>query len=148
MRTRGMTAGGRIARYGMGGLLIAAGALSGAFGAVAWLSALRIQSFPLELIGVILLGLVPIVLGLGLVWTGLGVLEMDEPARVPTDAEFLAAASSGATREEVARSLGTRDPHEAERRLDDLVVREVLELDLTDEGSLVYRARLGDVEVD
>lgn len=131
-----------IARWMLGVLLVGAGAISGAFGAVAWLSALRIQSFPLALIGVILLGLVPIVLGLGLVWTGLGVLELDqEPEQVLRDEDLVAAAGRGATREEVAHALGARDPEVAERRLDDLVVREVLELDLTEEGSLLYRAR-------
>jgi hypothetical protein len=138
--TRGTT--GQVARWLLGAVLLVAGALSGAFGAVAWLSALRIQSFALALIGVVLLGLVPVVLGLGLVWTGLGVLELDgEPERELTDEELLQAAGDGATRDEVAKALGRSDPREAERRLDQLVVRELLELDVTDEGGLVYRNR-------
>jgi hypothetical protein len=132
-----------IGRWLMGGLLVAAGALSGAFGAVAWLEALRMPSFLLALVGIVLLGIVPIIIGLGLVWTGLGVLEEPvAPQRAVSDDALLQATRQGATRDEVRLRIGRIDAVETERRLDDLVVRELLELEVTDEGQLVYRPRV------
>ena len=52
-----------------------------------------------------------------------------------------AAGGWGATPREVATRLRIADPGSAERLLDDLVVREALELEVSDDGDLVYRPR-------
>jgi hypothetical protein len=138
------TSGGQVGRWLMGGLLVIAGAVSGAFGAVAWLEALRIPSLLLALVAIVLLGVVPVMLGLGLVWTGLGVIEDEQPGAtrmldLMSDDALVDATQGGSTRDEVVTRIGACDLGEAERRLDDLVVREVLDLDVTEEGRLVYR---------
>lgn len=138
--------GPSVGRWLVGGLLVVSGAISGAFGAVAWLEALRIPSLFLALVGIVLLGIVPVILGLGLVWTGLGVIEDDPPraALQVSDDVLLQATKLGATRDEVALRIGPCDMSHAERRLDELVVREQLELDLTEDGALIYRPHVDD----
>lgn len=65
----------------VGNTLVTAGALASAFGAVGWLSALRSPSILAVTLGFVLYGLVPLVVGVGLVWRGLGLIEEAESAR-------------------------------------------------------------------
>jgi hypothetical protein len=127
----------------MGGLLVCLGALSGAFGTVAWLTVLCASSLTHVLLGVVALGVLPVAAGGALLWAGLGVLEGQatrsrvwaiDPARIAEATE------GGATARQVAERLGT-DPRETEGRLDDLVARDVLVLDLSADGDLSYRPR-------
>jgi predicted ArsR family transcriptional regulator len=54
------------------------------------------------------------------------------------EAQLAEVVLGGATARQVAERLGT-DPRETERRLDDLVARDVLALDVSGEGDLSYR---------
>jgi hypothetical protein len=117
--------------------------MTGAFGTVAWLTVLCATSFSHALLGIVTMGLVPVVGGGALLWAGLSVLE-DESARqrVRTlpEARFVEAASGGATSSMVALRLGVSDHGEVEQRLDELVARDVLALEANEEGELLYRA--------
>jgi hypothetical protein len=125
----------------LGNTFVAAGALSGAFGAVGWLAALRHPSILALVVGVLCYGLVPLIGGLGFVWYGLDLIEADQIAssrRFATRAALLEAVQDGATPLQVARKLRLTSAREAERELDDLVRRDLLELDVTDDGELFY----------
>ncbi len=127
----------------VGNTLVTVGALSSAFGAVGWLSALRSPSILAIMLGFVCYGLLPLVVGIALVWRGLGVIEDVESAR-RVDAmsrEMLldALRGGGATAREVAVKLCLPSPREAERALDGLVREDLAKLDVTDDGELVYR---------
>jgi hypothetical protein len=127
----------------LGNALIAVGAVSGAFGAVGWLAALRYPSLVLLVLGVVFFGLVPLIAGMSMVWYGLDLLEEDLPRleRVGRSRiALLEAAKEGATATQVARRLRLATPSEIERELDGLVLEELLELDVTDDGELIYHA--------
>jgi hypothetical protein len=128
----------------LGGFLVCLGALSGAFGTVAWLTVLCATSLPQMLLGVLGLGVAPVVGGGALLWTGLGLLEAHAArSRILAldEGQLAEAARGGATASLVARRVGTGDVPELTRRLDELVARDVLALDISDEGELVYRPR-------
>ncbi len=117
------------------------GALSGAFGTVAWLTVLC-APFPTILFGVVGLGAVPLMVGAGLLWAGLSLLEAESArsrVRVMPEACLVEAARAGATAKTIALRLGLGDAAEVERRLDDLVVREALALEVGEEGDVLYR---------
>lgn len=126
----------------LGGLFVAVGALSGAFGTVAWLTALCAPTLRGLLVGVIAMGVAPVIGGGALLWAGLGILETEAArARVRgfSDAHVISAAEGGATAEAIASRLGTSEVREVTRRLDDLVTRECLSLEITEDGELCYR---------
>jgi len=120
------------------------GALAGAFGTVAWLTVLCVPSFPRVVLGVLSLGVAPVLGGGALLWTGLSLLESHAArARVhdlPED-QIIEAAHGGATAATVALRLGVAQRREVEQRLDDLVVRDVLALDVTEDGEILYAPR-------
>lgn len=123
---------------------MAVGALSGAFGTVAWLTVLCASSFPRVMMGVIGLGVAPVLGGGALLWAGLTVLEAQAArSRVTAtpEGQLVDAAQGGATLEAIALRLGLGDVREVEARLDDLVARDVLMLDFGEQGELLYRAR-------
>jgi len=125
----------------LGNALVAAGAISGAFGAVGWVAALRHPSILALIVGVLCYGLVPLIGGLGFVWYGLDLIEADHVAstrRCATRASLLEAVRDGATPVQVALRLRVSSVREAENALDDLVRDGLLELDVTDDGELVY----------
>jgi|HubBroStandDraft_6_1064221.scaffolds.fasta_scaffold734080_1 hypothetical protein len=147
MRKSGTGGRARRARGGLfwllGGLLVCLGALSGAFGTVAWLTVLCASSLSRVLLGMMSLGVLPVVAGGVLLWFGLGVLERQAArSRVWSLAvtQVADATEGGATARLVAERLGT-DPRETERRLDALVAEDVLSLDVSGEGDLSYRPR-------
>jgi hypothetical protein len=126
-----------------GAALVGVGALTGAFGTVAWLTVLCASSFPEVLFGVFALGVAPVVGGGALLWAGLSVLEAEAArsrVRAISDARFIEAAHGGATSATVALRLGIGDVEEVERRLDDLAARDALALVVSDEGEALYRA--------
>jgi hypothetical protein len=128
----------------MGGILVCLGALSGAFGTVAWLTVLCASSLSQMLLGVLALGVAPVVGGGALLWTGLGLLETHAArSRVLAlgEEQLAEAVRGGATAQAVARRVGTSEVVELTRRLDELVARDILALDISEEGELVYRAR-------
>jgi hypothetical protein len=128
----------------LGGFLVAIGALGGAFGTVAWLSVLCAPSLSQMLLGVLTLGLAPVVGGGAVLWVGLGILERQsarERVRALSDAHLVEGAQSGGTALAIAHRLGVGDVAEVTARLDELVARDVLALDLTDDGELVYQPR-------
>ena len=119
------------------------GALTGAFGTVAWLTVLCASSFPEVLFGLLALGVAPVVGGGALLWAGLSVLEAQSArsrVRGISDAHIIECAQGGATSATIALRLGVGDTLEVERRLDDLVARDVLALVVSDEGEVLYRA--------
>jgi hypothetical protein len=125
-----------------GAVLVSGGALLGAFGTVAWLTVLCASSFPRVLLGIVGLGVAPVLGGGALLWAGLGVLETENArsrVRCLADERFVEAAHGGRTAEAVAAQIGTGDVREVERRLDDLCAREILALDVTEEGEVLYR---------
>lgn len=127
-----------------GGFLVCLGALAGAFGTVAWLTVLCAPSLPRMLLGVLGLGVAPVLGGGAVLWTGLSILEMQASrARVHAVPEqhLIDAARGGATSPAIAQRLGLGDVQEITRRLDDLVARDVLVLDLTRDGELLYQPR-------
>jgi hypothetical protein len=128
----------------LGGVLVCLGALSGAFGTVAWLTVLCLPTFPRVMLGVLSLGVAPVVGGGALLWVGLGMLERSA-ARVRVrglpDEQLVDATRNGLTAKALAVRLGVGELAELTRRLDDLVARDVLALDLSEEGDLVYRPR-------
>ncbi len=129
--------------WALGAALVCVGALGGAFGTVAWLSVLCASSFPRMLLGILGLGVGPVVGGGVLLWTGLSLLETESArnrVRALEDERLLDAARGGATAEVIAIRLACGDVDEVERRLDDLVARDALQLDVCDEGEVRYRA--------
>jgi hypothetical protein len=128
----------------MGGALACLGALAGAFGTVAWLTVLCASSFPRVMFGIVTLGVLPVVGGGVLLWAGLSVLEAESSrsrVRAISDERFVEAVRSGATGADVALRLGVGETLEVENRLDELVARDVLALEVTDEGEVLYRSR-------
>jgi hypothetical protein len=118
----------------------------GAFGTVAWLTVLCASSAPQVLLGVLSLGVAPVLGGGALLWAGLSVLEthaVRSRVRSMPDARFVEAAQGGATSATIALRLGTGDPVEVELRLDELVSRDELTLVVTEEGEVFYRAPTG-----
>jgi hypothetical protein len=114
----------------------------GAFGTVAWLSVLCAGSFARMIAGILALGVVPVLGGGALLWAGLGVLETQSTrSRVSalSDARIMDAVRGGATSATIALRLGVGDALEVERRLDDLVARDLLVLLVSEEGELFYR---------
>jgi hypothetical protein len=127
-----------------GGFLVCLGALAGAFGTVAWLTVLCAPSLPRMLLGVLGLGVAPVLGGGAVLWTGLSILEgQASRARVHAlpDQQLVDATRGGATSQTIAQRLGVGDVHEVTRRLDELVAREILVLDLTRDGELLYQPR-------
>ncbi|MDI1428208.1 hypothetical protein QHF89_01850 [Polyangium sorediatum] len=127
----------------VGNTLVTVGALSSAFGAVGWLSALRSPSILTLALGFVLYGMLPVLLGVTFVWRGLGMIEEVESSRrvdaVSRAALLDALRGGGATAREVAAKLGMPNTREAERALDRLVRDDLAKLDVTDDGELVYR---------
>jgi hypothetical protein len=124
-----------------GGSLVCLGALSGAFGTVAWLTVLC-APFPAILLGVLALGAMPVVLGGALLWAGLSLLEAESArsrVRGVPEAYIVEAARAASTAKTIALRLGLGDVAEVERRLDDLVVHEALVLEVNEEGDVLYR---------
>jgi hypothetical protein len=122
---------------------VAVGALSSAFGAVGWLSALRYPSLLALVVGFVCYGVLPLIAGLSLVWRGLDRLEDADAARqaeATSRAALLDAVRGGATAAEVARRLAWPSARDAERALDGLVIDDLARLDVTDDGDLVYRS--------
>lgn len=123
--------------------MVCLGALAGAFGTVAWLSVLCVPTFPQVMLGIFALGVAPVASGGALLWAGLSLIEAESArsrVRVLSDARFIDAARNGATAAAVARRLGVDDTGEVESRLDELVARDILALDVSDDGDVVYRA--------
>jgi hypothetical protein len=105
----------------LGGLMVCLGAMAGAFGTVAWLSVLCVPSFPQVMFGIFALGVAPVAGGGALLWAGLSIIEAESArsrVRALSDARFI----------------------EAARRLDELVARDALALEISEEGEVVYRA--------
>jgi hypothetical protein len=122
--------------------LVCFGALTGAFGTVAWLTALSATTFPQMVMGIIGLGVAPVLGGGALLWAGLHVLESEaarDRVRALGDARFIEATRGGATSATVALRLGIGDLLEVERRLDTLVAHDALLLDVTEQGEALYR---------
>jgi len=143
-RRRGVRRWPRRMSWLLGGTLVCLGALSGAFGTVAWLTVLCASSLSQMLLGVLALGVAPVVGGGALLWTGLGLLEAHAArSRVLAldEAQLAEAAHGGATASLIARRVGAGDVQELTHRLDELVARDVLALDISEEGELVYRPR-------
>jgi len=129
-------------RWALGGGLVGVGAMVGAFGTIAWLFVLRVPSVSVVLLGMLFLGAAPLGMGLGLLWAGLSVIENEiGRARVWTISEeqIVEAAGKGTPLTEMVIQLGGTDLRETEKRLDDLVVRDVLSMDITEQGEIVYR---------
>jgi hypothetical protein len=126
----------------LGASLVCVGALAGAFGTIAWLSAFCAPTLPRMLLGMVSLGLLPVLGGGAMLWAGLSVLESHAAirrVREMPEARFVEAARPGGSARAIADRLAVVDEREVIRRLDDLVVRGVLALDITDEGELFYR---------
>ena len=127
----------------VGNTLVTVGALSSAFGAVGWLSALRSPSILTLALGFVLYGVLPVLVGVTFLWRGLGMIEEVESARrvdaVSRAALLDALRGGGATAREVAAKLCMPSTREAERALDRLVRDDLAKLDVTDDGELVYR---------
>jgi hypothetical protein len=124
-----------------GSFLVCVGALSGAFGTVAWLTVLC-APFPTLLLGVLGLGVAPVVVGGALLWGGLSLLEVASArhrARLVPEACIVEAARPCGTVATIALRLGLSDTVEIERRLDELVVRDALVLEVSAEGDVLYR---------
>ena len=129
----------------LGGALVCLGALSGAFGTVAWLTVLCVPSFPRVLLGVLSLGIAPVVGGGAMLWAGLSMLEARAArGRVWSlpEPQLAEATKGGLTAPALALRLGLGDVRELEGRLDEMVARDALALDVSEEGELVYRPRL------
>ena len=127
----------------LGVWMVCLGALAGAFGTVAWLSVLCVPTFPQVILGLLTLGVAPVAGGGALLWAGLSMIEAESArsrVRALSDARFIDAARNGATAAAVARRLGIDDTLEVEHRLDELVARDALALDVSDDGDVVYRA--------
>lgn len=125
-----------------GVFLVCLGALAGAFGTIAWLTALCATSLPRMMLGMVSLGLVPVLGGGAMLWAGLGILEgYASRARVRDlpEGSLVEAARAGGSAEVIAARLGVADVGELTCRLDDLVAKEVLSLDIEDDGELSYR---------
>lgn len=118
------------------------GALAGAFGTVAWLTVLCASSLPALLLGIAALGAAPVVGGGALLWAGLAVMERTAAksrVRAVPDERLVEAAGTGATAPAIALRLGIGNPAEVEPRLDELVARDALALEITDQGEVVYK---------
>jgi hypothetical protein len=129
-----------------GAVLVGVGAMLGAFGTVAWLTVLCASSAPQVMLGVLSLGVAPVLGGGALLWAGLSVLEthaVRSRVRSIPDARFVEAAQGGATSATIALRLGAGDPVEVELRLDELVSRDELTLVVTEDGEVLYRAPTG-----
>jgi hypothetical protein len=135
--------GRRDRRWAHGLAWLTGGALA-CLGALAWLTVLCATSFPRVMFGILTLGVLPVVGGGVLLWAGLSVLEAESArsrVRAISDERLVDAAQGGATGQAVATRLGVGDPLEVEARLDELVARDVLALEVTDEGEVLYRVR-------
>jgi hypothetical protein len=127
----------------LGGALVCVGALTGAFGTVAWLTVLSASSFPQVMAGIFALGVAPVVGGGAVLWAGLHILETESSrgrVRALPDDRFIEAARGGGTSMMIALRLGLGETLEVERRLDELVARDILALDVTEQGEVIYRA--------
>jgi hypothetical protein len=116
--------------------------MTGAFGTVAWLTVLCASSVPQVMLGVLALGVAPVLGGGALLWAGLSILEGHSTTsriRAIPDARFVEASLGGATSATVALRLGVGDPLEVEQRLDELVAHDALALVVSDEGEALYR---------
>ena len=119
------------------------GALAGAFGTVAWLTVLCAPSFSQVMLGIVALGVAPVLGGGALLWAGLSLLEAESArsrVRAIPDGRFVDAARGGSTAGAIALRLGIGDALEVEQRLDDLVARDALVLEVSSEGEVLYRA--------
>jgi hypothetical protein len=128
----------------LGGALVCLGALAGAFGTVAWLTALCAPTLGSLLVGVVALGVLPVVGGGGLLWARLGILEAHAKrgrVRALPEEQIREATRGGASASLVADRLGVSDLKEITERLDDLAAREILALEIRDDGELIYAPR-------
>lgn len=128
----------------LGGFLVALGAVSGTFGTVAWLAVLCVPTFSSFIAGLLGLGVAPVVAGGALLWSGLRVLERQGArSRVYAlpDQQIIAATQDGATVELVAARLGVLAVQDLTDRLDQLAAREVLDLQISEDGALLYSPR-------
>ena len=119
------------------------GALAGAFGTVAWLTVLCAPSFSQVMLGIVALGIAPVVGGGALLWAGLSMLEAESArcrVRAISDGRFIDVARGGTTAAAAALRLGIGDVLEVEQRLDALVARDALLLEVSAEGEVLYRA--------
>jgi hypothetical protein len=126
-----------------GAVLVGVGAMLGAFGTVAWLTVLCASSAPQVLLGVLSLGVAPVLGGGALLWAGRSALESHAArsrARSIPDARLVEAVQGGASSATVALRLGVGDTLEVELRLDELVASDALTLVVTEEGEVLYRA--------
>ncbi len=81
--------------------------------------------------------------GGALLWAGLSVLDAESArsqVRAIADARFIEAARGGTTARAAALRLGIGDVFEVEQRLDALVARDALVLEVNDEGEVIYTA--------
>lgn len=128
----------------LGGLLMTLGLILGTFGTVAGLTVLFLPAFPSLVAGVVGLGMAPLAAGGALAWQGNRMLERHAAwSRVEAlpEAQLVLAAHNGATAEVIAGRLGTTNVRDLTARLDDLTVREVLDLRFGDDGALLYEPR-------
>jgi hypothetical protein len=124
-------------------MLVCLGALTGAFGTVAWLTTLCATSLRQMLVGIVGLGVAPVLGGGALLWAGLHLLEVEsakDRVRNLGDGRFIEAARQPGASRTIALRLGVPDVLEVERRLDALVARDQLMLDVTEQGEVLYRA--------
>jgi hypothetical protein len=127
-----------------GGALVCLGALAGAFGTVAWLTALCAPSLGSLLVGVLALGVAPVLGGGGLLWAGLGILEAHAKrgrVRALPEDQLCEATRGGASAAAVAERLGVSELREITERLDELAAREILSLEIREDGELIYAPR-------
>ena len=127
--------------------MVCSGALAGAFGTVAWLTVLCAPSFSHVMLGILALGVAPVAAGGALLWAGLSLLETESArsrVRSMPDGRLVEAARGGATAAVIALRLGICDALEVEHRLDELVARDALTLEVSEEGEVLYRAIEGD----
>jgi hypothetical protein len=133
----------RAISWTVGATLVCVGALAGAFGTVAWLTVLCAPTISRLVLGVVALGVAPVAGGGALLWAGLSLLEEEAAksrVRAVPDERFVEAAGNGATLQTVTQKLGLGEPREVESRLDALCARDLLLLDVSDEGEVLYRA--------
>jgi len=136
------TPGGWKRRGFVGNAFVTVGALTSAFGAVGWLSALRFPSTLMLMLAFVGYGLLPLAGGILLVWRGLDLIDEADGERRALSLSrvtLLEALEGGATARQVADKLRMPNAEDAERALDALVRDDLVRLDVTDEGELVYR---------
>lgn len=124
--------------------LVLIGTILVSFGLVSWISIPSTKSLSEIFLGIIYLGVWPLMLGISLVTFGLNLLDTFTFVKTkfppPKDDEFMCLINEGASLQDISsnRYLGLSEK-EIEHRLDSLVIKDKLILDLTEEGELLYR---------